>query len=154
MRKPTIMKKNIILFTLLLATTSCQETLEQRCARETKEHTRKNCPARLDEFTTQDSLVFEAQGRCIHYYYTLSGPAERGLSNYKIREILLEQLRNNTSLKTYKENGFVFGYTYRAKSTDSIIFTTKLTPDEYRFAPMHDKVGQDSWLPSTHNVSH
>ena len=42
-----------------LALTACQESLEERCAREAEEYTKKKCPARIDQNTVIDSLVFE-----------------------------------------------------------------------------------------------
>ena len=53
------MKKIIVFATLALFMVSCQESLEDRCAREAKEYTDKNCPAKMDTNIIMDSLTFE-----------------------------------------------------------------------------------------------
>ena len=39
--------------------TACQESLEDRCAREAKEFTEKNCPRAVDKEIVLDSMTFE-----------------------------------------------------------------------------------------------
>ena len=64
----------ISIFTLLFV--SCQESLEDRCAREAMSYTEKKCPAKIGENTTIDSLIFERESHTLHYYYTLTGNAD------------------------------------------------------------------------------
>lgn len=111
---------------------SCQESLEDRCARELKQYTKKNCPAPVDEFTTQDSVTYEADTRTIHYYYTLSGLADDKSKLGNARQILIDQLQNTTDLKAYKDKGFNFAYTYRSKSTGDILIEHRLTKEDYK----------------------
>lgn len=147
------MKKIIYLLTVLMFCSSCQETLEERCARETKEYTVKSCPISIDEFTIQDSLTYEKDTRTIHYYYTLCKDAETRTYDYRTKEIILNQLRNNTSINAYKDKGFNFAYTYRAQTTGKVLYDLCLTPKDYKFSPKHGKVGQGNSSPSSRNVS-
>ena len=71
------MKKLWVLSAFMLLLTACQESLEDRCARETKEYTRKNCPAKMDNNIVLDSLTFERETHTLHYYYKLTGFADQ-----------------------------------------------------------------------------
>ena len=105
----------IILFLFATCLVACQESLEERCARETKEYTRKNCPIAVDEFTTQDSLSYNATTNTIHFYYSISGDTDK-LKLPVVRTILLNELRNTTNFKIYKDDGFTLAYTSRSKA--------------------------------------
>lgn len=90
-----------------LALTACQESLEERCAREAEEYTKKKCPARIDQNTVIDSLVFERATHTMHYYYTLTGTADdpKTFTMFNAENVLLTQLKNSTMIKTYKDAG-------------------------------------------------
>lgn len=126
------MKKLWILACLVPFLTACQESLEDRCAREAKEYTVKNCPAKLDKNIIIDSLTFERETHTLHYYYKLTGVAdEEGvMESIGAADILKKELRNSTAMKTYKDNGYRFAYTYRSEKDPSkilleIVFTDK-----------------------------
>ena len=107
------MKKYWILAIIAYMLTACQESLEDRCARESKEYTKKNCPVKIDNNTTLDSLTFERETHTLHYYYKLTG-----------------LLKNTTTLRVYKENKYRFAYTYRSEKDPSkimleVVFTDK-----------------------------
>ena len=72
------MKKLWVLSAIMMLLTACQESLEDRCAREAKEYTRKNCPAKMDNNSILDSLTFERETHTLHYYYRLTGFACAG----------------------------------------------------------------------------
>ena len=61
--------KKIILFAAAVAmlAVSCQESLEDRAAREAQEFTRKNCPMKLGNGITTDSMVFDKVTLTLHY---------------------------------------------------------------------------------------
>ena len=129
-----IMKKFWVLSVFLLLLTACQESLEDRCARETKEYTRKNCPAKLDKNINIDSLTFERETHTLHYYYTLTGVADREgvMEDINGVQILKDNLKNSTALKTYKENHYNFTYTYRSeKDPKKILMEVTLTDKDY-----------------------
>ncbi len=128
------MKKLWILSAIMLLFTACQESLEDRCEREAKEYTRKNCPAKMDNNTTLDSLTFERETHTLHYYYKLTGFADNDsvVENLDVVNILKNELRNTTTLKLYKDNHYRFAYTYRSeKNPEKVFIDIVLTDKDY-----------------------
>jgi len=128
------MKKLWVLSAIMLLLTACQESLEDRCARETKEYTRKNCPAKMDNNIILDSLTFERETHTLHYYYKLTGFADQDsiVKNLDAVNILKSELRNTTTLKLYKDNHYRFAYTYRSeKDPKKVLLDVVLTDKDY-----------------------
>lgn len=113
---------------------SCQESMEDRCAREVKEYNDKRCPARINEYTDIDSVVFDRSTLTTHYYYTIKGEADNpeAIKRINPRTSLLEGLRNSTSTLAYKEAGYNFAYTYHSHSTGKILFDIVFTSNDYK----------------------
>ena len=114
--------------------TACQESLEDRCAREAKEYTRKNCPSKIEKNINIDSLTFERETHTLHYYYTLTGDADREGIMEEINglNILKENLKNSTAMKVYKENHYNFTYTYHSeKDPKKVLLEVTLTDKDY-----------------------
>ena len=111
------MKKLWVLGMIALLFAACQESLEDRCERETKEITAKRCPMVLDQNTTMDSITFDRNTHTLHYYYKLTGAADRGdlLEKTDAAGTLLKALKNNTETQMYKENKYRFTYTFRSE---------------------------------------
>ena len=119
-------------FALLL--TSCQESLEDRCEREAKEYTKKNCPVKLDNNTTLDSLTFERASHTLHYYYRLTGTADREDILQEIDAVgsLKEELKNTTTLRVYKEKKYRFAYTFHSeKDPKKVLLEVVFTDKDY-----------------------
>ena len=128
------MKKYCIFALLCIVLASCQESLEDRCERDAREYTRKNCPAAIDETTIVDSLTFDRATHTIHYYYRLTGVAdeENALKEFDAVSTLRESLKNSTSVKTYKDNKYRFAYTYRSgKDPKKILLEVVFTDKDY-----------------------
>ena len=66
----------------LLLLSGCQESLEDRAAREVVEYTQKYCPQKLKDFTTLDSLTFDKATLTFTQYLTLSGNADNAGAKY------------------------------------------------------------------------
>ena len=49
----------------------CQDSLEDKAAKECKEYTQKHCPTPMVNNTRMDSMAYEPQTRTIHYYYSI-----------------------------------------------------------------------------------
>ncbi|MBP5778020.1 MAG: hypothetical protein J6W56_10780 [Prevotella sp.] len=114
--------------------TACQESLEDRCAREAQEYTKKKCPVKLDNNTTLDSMVFERQTHTLHYYYRLTGLADSDSILQKIDAIgsLKQELKNTTSLRVYKENKYRFAYTFHSeKDPEKVLLDVVFTDKDY-----------------------
>ena len=128
------MKKLWVLSAIMMLLTACQESLEDRCAREAKEYTRKNCPAKMDNNSILDSLTFERETHTLHYYYRLTGFADNDSIVEKLDagNILKNELRNTTTLKLYKDNHYRFAYTYRSeKNPEKVLLDVLLTDKDY-----------------------
>ncbi len=129
------MKKCLFIILAALLTTACQETLEQRCAREAKEYTEKHCPALLAKGVTVDSMSFDVATHTLTYSYTLDGVIDDSASIQKNspRELLLQQLRNATAMKPYKDAGYKFRYIYYStKRKGTKLFEATFLEKDYR----------------------
>ena len=128
------MKKYWILAILGIVLASCQESLEDRCERDAKEYTRKNCPTAIDETTIIDSLTFDRATHTIHYYYRLTGVADRddALNETEAVNTLKQSLKNATTVKIYKDNKYKFAYTYRSeKNPKKVVLEVVFTDKDY-----------------------
>ena len=128
------MKKYWIIAALTLLFTACQESLEDRCAREAQEYTRKNCPAKMDNNTILDSMTFERSSHTLHYYYKLTGFADHDsiANSIDAVNVLKKELKNTTELKLYKDNHYRFAYTFRSeKDPEKILIDVVFTDKDY-----------------------
>lgn len=128
------MKKFWIISAFALLFVSCQESLEDRCAREAQEYTRKNCPIPMDSNTTLDSLTFERETHTLHYHYKLTGFADQDsiVKNIDAVNVLKKELKNTTTLKLYKDNHYRFAYTFRSeKDPEKILIDVVFTDKDY-----------------------
>lgn len=117
-----------ILSTVLLI--ACQESLENKCTREAKEYTIKKCPAPISENIVIDSIIFDRATHTMHYYYTLKGNIG---NRAEARNKLLEQVKNSTVIKDYKDNGYNFAYTYySATDKGKILMSATFTEKDYK----------------------
>ena len=67
-------KTTTLLLATLLGLAACQhESFDERCGREAREYTEKQCPRRMDDYTMMDSLTFDRASRTLTYYYTMEG---------------------------------------------------------------------------------
>ncbi len=127
------MKKIILLAAVAIAATSCQESLEDRAAREAQDFTRKNCPMKLGNGITTDSLVFDKTTLTLHYCMTVSGPADTtAIQNTTIRKDMIDGLKGNTSVRGYKDAGYNFMYTfYSEKHKGQKLYEINITQKDY-----------------------
>ena len=127
--------KKILLFATLLLLTACQETLEDRCARECKEYTQKKCPVLVTNGVTLDSMTFDKSRLVITYYYTVSGILDdaEALREHDARGLLLKELKNTAALKLYKDAGYNFRYVYHStKEKGTRVLDTTFRKKEYQ----------------------
>ncbi len=115
--------------------TACQESLEDRCAREAKEFTEKNCPRAIDKEIVLDSMTFEKATHTISYLYTLTGTMDdpQRIDSAKFRELLLMEVKNSTNLKMYKDEGYSFRYCYYSeKENGTKLFEATFRKSDYQ----------------------
>lgn len=127
------MKKYIFLLVATTLITACHESLEDKAAREAEEFTRKNCPITVSENIVNDSMKYEKDTRTIHYFYTISGKADTtAINKQQAKEELIKGVKDAMTIRTYKENGFNFAYTYfSSKNKGKILIDVKVTPKDY-----------------------
>lgn len=138
---------------LFSAISSCKhESFDERCAREAREYTQKQCPQRIDSGITLDSMTYKMTGmkenvqeRNFMYYYTFSGKQD-SLLNKMLKEFpdtarkrlddfktaLLNGLTNSVQLKPYKDKGFNFEYIYYSKKAKKVLLHYKFTKTDYK----------------------
>ena len=115
--------------------TACQESLEDRCARECKEYTQKKCPVLVTNGVTLDSMTFDNTSKTVRYMYSLSGMMDTTITeeiSKKVEQQMLEDVRNSPHLKVYKEAGYRFRYTFfSTKQPRQLILDYVFTPEQY-----------------------
>ena len=129
------MKKTVVLFMSIMLFVACQESLEDRCAREAKEFTEKNCPRAVDKEIVLDSMTFEKSTHTISYLYTLTGVLDdpQRIDSAKFHELLLMEVKNSTNLKLYKDAGYAFRYAYYSeKNNGTKLFEATFRESDYR----------------------
>lgn len=132
------MKRKIALSCLLLAMLAgCQESLEDRAAREVDEYTQKNCPVRVSDNTFLDSMTFDKQTHTLVNHFSIktdSTSAQRAMEKADmIKEQLKEEVRNDTSKKRFKEEGYSFRFVARSFEDHSVVlYDTTIRPEDYQ----------------------
>ena len=131
------MRKLLFLIPLLAMLVGCQESLEDRAVRETREYNKKFCPQRVDASTTLDSIVFDKATKTKRSFFTLEGVADdlsaAQANATQIREALIAQTRNSPDEQKFKEAGFSYYFVYRSAShKDVVLFETTITKDDYQ----------------------
>lgn len=144
---------------LAFSISSCKhENFDERCSREAKEYTLKQCPQRIDKGITLDSMAYHKVGegdnasdRTFTYYYTFSDIQDSMLNKLlkeypdtvrkrfdEFKAAMLQGLTNSVQLKPYKDKGFNFEYIYFSASRnktpqkDSPILQFKFTKADYK----------------------
>jgi ADP-ribose pyrophosphatase YjhB (NUDIX family) len=128
------MKRIWIIIAVALVVTACQETLEDRCEREAKEYTEKHCPTPIAKDIVMDSMTFDKATHTITYAYTLSGQLDDSavVNGSNSRELLLQEVKNSTNMKLYKDAGFSFRYTYfSTKEKGTKLFEATFRKSDY-----------------------
>lgn len=111
--------KNILLFaTALLLLTSCQESLEERAAREAREVTESKCPMPIGDNMYLDSIVFDIPTLTQTQYFRFTGNSDNDstveniISNNDLKGTLVKELKNTPSYKALMNKGISFRYIY------------------------------------------
>ena len=122
----------ILMMTALLA--ACQETLEERADRESREYTEKHCPTPIAYQVTMDSMTFDKVSHTLGYNYSLSGTLDDStyLQQNNPREMLLQQVKNSTNLKMYKDAGYSFRYVYHSEKNKATLFDVTFKQNDYQ----------------------
>lgn len=111
--------KNILLFaTALLLLTACQESLEEKAAREAREVTESKCPMPIGDNMYLDSIVFDIPTLTQTQYFRFTGNSDNDstveniVSNNDLKGTLVKELKNTPSYKALMNKGISFRYIY------------------------------------------
>lgn len=123
----------ISLFTLV----ACTESFSDRCRREAREFTERQCPRLVDQFMILDSMTYADEPQGFTYHYRLTGELDNPLKLSpqvltQFTEQMQQGLRQDISLRRYKERSLTFTYRYRSERTDSLLFEASFGPEEYK----------------------
>ena len=128
--------KKVILFVLAALTLgACQESLEDKCARECVEFTKRKCPSAVAENMIVDSMTFDRASHTIQYYYKLTGTSDRAdaYEEDQAKQLLKNALKNTTQVMVYKEAGYSFRYIYYSeKNPQTVYMDILLTEKDYQ----------------------
>lgn len=130
------MRKTLLLLAAAVMLTACQETLEERAAREAREVTENKCPMPIGDNMYMDSVVFDIPTLTQTQYFRFIGDSDNDsvvtiLGN--ARQVLVDELRGTAVYKSLMERGVNFRYVYRStKNRETIYLDVTLKPDDYR----------------------
>ena len=130
--------KKIALFCLMtVMMVGCQESLEDRAAREVDEYTQKFCPVKVNDNTFLDSMTFDKNTHTLVNHFSIltdSTSAQRAVEKADlIKSQLIEEVRNDTSKKRFKEEGYSFRFVARSYEDKSVIlYDNTIRPEDYK----------------------
>ena len=128
--------KKIISAAILAAITlvSCQQSLEDKCAKEAEDFTRKKCPSRIDEFIMIDSMTFDKTTHTLSYWYHVTGQADRSevFNDPNMKKALVDKMKNSTTMQVYKDAGYNFRFVYRSEDSKTIYLDTTVGEKDYK----------------------
>ena len=112
------MKKLFILTLAGILLVSCQESLEERAAREAREMTENKCPMPIGDNMMLDSIVFDIPTLTQTQYFRFTGNSDNDstveniVSNNDLKGTLVKELKNTPSYKALMNKGISFRYIY------------------------------------------
>lgn len=115
--------------------TACQESLEERAAREARELTETKCPMPIDDNIMLDSVVFDIPSLTQTQYFCVFNALDND-SLFELtdsRALLIAELKNSPSYRPLMERGVSFRYVYQSrKRAGHVLLDMTLRPEDYR----------------------
>ena len=114
------MKKILLFTTALLLLTACQESLEEKAAREAREVTESKCPMPIGDNMYLDSIVFDIPTLTQTQYFRFTGNSDNDstveniVSNNDLKGTLVKELKNTPSYKALMNKGISFRFLFTA----------------------------------------
>ena len=132
--------KNILLFaTALLLLSSCQESLEEKAAREAREVTESKCPMPIGDNMYLDSIVFDIPTLTQTQYFRFTGNSdndstvEKIIKNNDLKGTLVQELKNTPSYKALINKGITFRYIYGSTANpEKTYIDITVTKEDYQ----------------------
>ena len=132
------MKKILLIACCAIVLSACQESLEQRAAREAREVTESKCPMPVGDNMYLDSIVFSIPTLTQTQYFRFIGDADNdsvviALESADIRATLVRELKNTPNYKALMSRGASFRYIYRStKAPEKTYLDVTITKDDYQ----------------------
>jgi hypothetical protein len=110
---------------------SCQESLEDKAARQAKEYTERYCPTPVINYSRTDSVVFDKKRNVYIYYLSFCDMLDDSEiieeNRDKITDMLTQSVRESTGLKNFIEAGFKFEYVcHSEKEPKKVLFKVNI----------------------------
>ena len=131
------MRKAIILLAATsFALAACQETIEERAAREARETTEAKCPMPIGDNMFLDSIVFDIPTRTQSQYFRFTGESDNDSVVNMLgdaKSVLVNELKNTPGYKSLMNADVNFHYVYRStRDPQKIYLETTVTPADYK----------------------
>lgn len=133
-----INRKGIILLGFIaLSLTSCHRTtLEDQAENMANKYTERYCPTPVQDMQRTDSVTFDRKTHTLAFYFTLTDKADdpNNVDKMKgmITKTLLDELKENTNLKVYKDAGYNFSYIFRSQKNKNVLYEKKFSKRNYK----------------------
>ena len=113
------MKKLLLVVSSIVLMTACQESLEERAAREAREVTESKCPMPVGSNMYLDSVVFDIPTLTQTQYFRFVGDTDNdsvtiALQDADVKATLVQELKNTPNYKALLGRGANFRYIYRS----------------------------------------
>ena len=132
------MKKILIIVCSVILLSACQESLEERAAREAREVTESKCPMPIGDNMYLDSIVFDIPTLTQTQYFRFTGDSDNDsvvtvLNNSDVKGTLVRELKNTANYKALLNRGVNFRYIYRSsKNPEKIYLDVTLHKEDYQ----------------------
>ena len=115
---------------------ACQESLEERAAREARELTENKCPMPVADDMVLDSVVFDIPTLTQSQYFRFTGEKDNDSLEIDIdnaRKLLVAELKSLPTYKPLIKRGVNFRYVYYStRNPQKIYLETLLTKEDYQ----------------------
>ncbi len=122
-------------FAVLIFSGCHRTTLVDLAAKTAEEYTERYCPTPIENGQRTDSVTFSRDTHTFGYYYSLSGKLDDPtiIENNKkqIISTILSSLKENTSMKEYKQAGYNFRYVMKSVKTGEVLIDKLFTNKDY-----------------------
>lgn len=123
-------------FAALLLSGCHRTTLEDLAAKTAEEYTERYCPTPIENGQRTDSVTFSRETHTFGYYYSLSGKLDDAdiieKNEKQIISTILSSLKDNTSMKEYKQAGYSFHYVMKSSKTGEVLIDKIFTKKDYK----------------------
>lgn len=130
------MKNIMFLFVAVTLLTACQESLEERAAREARELTEDKCPMPIGNNMMLDSVVFDIPTLTQSQYFRFTGDNDNDSVVFALQDaksLLVSELKSMPSYKPLMNKGVSFRYVYRSnKNPEKTYLEMTITKEDYR----------------------